>query len=73
MPKVTINKAFHFREGAGVKRYIASEEEVEVSQAVADHAKAHGFLDDEKPAQAPKPAQPVQRGREPQPAGDDVK
>lgn len=73
MPKVTIDKAFHYREGADVKRYGASEEEVEVSQAVADHAKAHGFLADEKPTQTAKPAQPAQRGREPQPAGDDAK
>lgn len=73
MPKVIINKPFHYREGADVKRYDASEEAVEVSQAVADHAKAHGFLAEEKPAQAAKPAQPAQRGREPQPAGDDAK
>ncbi|WP_425327858.1 hypothetical protein [Pseudomonas nitroreducens] len=73
MPKVTINKAFHYREGAGVKRYVASEEEVEISQAVADYAKAQGFLAEEKPGQANKPSHPPQRGREPQLVSDEAK
>lgn len=53
MPKVTIAKAFHFKEGDDVKRYPASKEPVEVPQAVADYAKAKGFLAKEK---EPKPA-----------------
>lgn len=53
MPKVTIAKDFHFREGADVKRYPAGKEPVNVPQAVADYAKAKGFLVKEK---EPKPA-----------------
>jgi hypothetical protein len=73
MPKVTINKAFHYLDGADVKRYVAGKEEVEVSQAVADYAKAKGFLAEENPAEANKPVQPPQRGRETQPAVDETK
>ncbi|QIE84970.1 hypothetical protein [Pseudomonas nitroreducens] len=73
MPKVTINKPFHYREGGDVKRYGASDEEVEVSQAVADHAKSNGFLAEKKPAEANKPVQPPQRGREPLSAVDEAK
>lgn len=73
MPKVTIKKPFHYREGADVKRYDAGADEVEVSQAVADHAKANGFLAEEKPTEANKLVQHPQRGREPQPAVDETK
>lgn len=48
MPKVTIAKDFHFREGADVKRYPAGKEPIEVPQPVADYAKAKGFLAKEK-------------------------
>lgn len=61
MPEIKITKAFNFREGAAVKRYPKSEKPVEVSQAVAEHAWAHGFSPkpkDEKPA-----AQPVASGQ----------
>lgn len=48
MPKVTITKAFHFREGDAVKRYVADKKPVDVPQAVAEYAKARGFLAEEK-------------------------
>ena len=47
MPEITITKAFNHRAGAGVTHYPKSSQPVEVSQAVAEHAWAHGF--------APKP------------------
>lgn len=73
MPKVTINKAFNYLEGVDVKRYVAGKEEVEVSQAVADYAKAKGFLAEEKAAQVSKPSLPPQRGSEPHPAVEENK
>lgn len=58
MPKVTITQAFHFREGDEVKRYPAGDKPVDVPQAVADYAKAKGFLAKEKSAK-PAPAEPA--------------
>ncbi|WP_425328302.1 hypothetical protein [Pseudomonas nitroreducens] len=58
MPKVTINQAFHFREGDDVKRYPAGDKPVDVPQAVADYAKAKGFLAKEKAAK-PTSAEPA--------------
>lgn len=53
MPKVTISKPFNYQHGVEVKRYKAGAQDV--PQAVADHAKAKGFIEPEAPAKpAPK-------------------
>lgn len=51
MPKVTISKPFNYQHGGEVKRYKVGDQDV--PQAVADHAKAKGFL---KPEAQDKPA-----------------
>lgn len=64
MPEIVITQAFNHREGSKVTHYPKSEKAVAVSQAVADHALAHGFTPkpeekDQKPAAktaAPAPA-----------------
>lgn len=53
MPKVTISKPFNYQHGGEVKRYKVGVQDV--PQAVADHAKAKGFIEPEAPAKpAPK-------------------
>lgn len=53
MPKVTISKPFNYQHGAEVKRYKTGIQDV--PEAVADHAKAKGFIEPEAQAKpAPK-------------------
>lgn len=59
MPEITITKAFNHRVGAGVTHYPKSSQPVEVSQAVAEHAWAHGFAPKPKAEKAAQPAAPA--------------
>lgn len=52
MPKITITKQFHYRNGLDVERYAPGKQDV--SPAVAAHAIANGFAEQpQKPARAP--------------------
>lgn len=42
MPKITVTQPFNFAIGPSVKHYPKGEQDV--PQAVADHAKANGFI-----------------------------
>ncbi|WP_275629072.1 glycogen branching protein [Pseudomonas sp. 273] len=57
MPKIKIDKAFIYREAGQPTHYAKSTEPVEVSEAVAQHAWAHGFAP--KPKAEKAAAQPV--------------
>ncbi|MCQ4297499.1 glycogen branching protein [Pseudomonas stutzeri] len=50
MPRVTISKPFNYQQGGDVKRYEVGAQDV--TQAVADHAKAKGFLKPEPQPEA---------------------
>ena len=58
MPEVTISKPFNYQHGGEVKRYKVGAQDV--PQAVADHAKAKGFLKPE--AQPEAQAKPAPKG-----------
>lgn len=48
--KITVAKPFNFAHGPETKHYAAGEHDV--TQAVADHAARHGFLEPASPAAA---------------------